>query len=97
MIKHIVFFRLLETKEKPQLILDLKSRLEALPKTIDAIDQFEVGINFSPRDAAYDLALLSDFKTRQDLDTYNNHPDHQKLVGYLNGIKKEIAIVDYEY
>jgi hypothetical protein len=97
MIKHIVFFRVLETTDKQNLILDLKSRLESLPSTIDSIDKFEVGMNFSPREAAYDLALVSDFKSRQDLETYNTHPDHQKLVSYLNGIKKEIAVVDYEY
>lgn len=100
MIKHVVFFRLKESdipglKEKQ--LEELKYYIENLGKTIEVITAIEAGINISDRDAAYDLALISDFKSEEDLRKYNAHPEHQKVVSFLEEIKKEIAVVDYIY
>jgi len=100
MIKHIVFFRLKEQQDldlKKQQLLKLKSFLESLKEKIGWIVHLEAGINFSTRDVAYDLALVSDFASETDLEKYIAHPEHQKLLEFLNGIKKEVAVVDYEY
>ena len=100
MIKHIVFFRLKEQEDKEikqQQLLDLKNFLESLKDKISWIRNIEVGINYSTRDVAYDLALISDFDSNEDLEKYLAHPEHQKLVDFLNGIKKDVALVDYIY
>ena len=100
MIKHIVFFRLKEQQDKEikqQQLLDLKNFLESLKDKISWIRNIEVGINYSTRDVAYDLALISDFDSNEDLEKYISHPEHQKLVDFLNDIKKEVALVDYIY
>ncbi len=100
MIKHIVFFRLKEQQDqdlKKQQLLKLKNFLESLKEKIGWIVHLEAGINFSTREVAFDLALISDFKSVADLEKYIAHPEHQKLVEFLNEIKKEVAVVDYEY
>ena len=100
MIKHIVFFRLKEQQDqelKQQQLLKLKNFLESLKDKISWIRNIEVGINYSTRDIAYDLALISDFNSNEDLEKYISHPEHQKLVDFLNDIKKEVALVDYVY
>lgn len=100
MIKHIVFFRLKEQENKQiklNQLQELKNFLESLKNKIDWIVNLEVGINYSTRDVAFDLALISDFKNNEDLENYISHPEHQKLLDLLNDIKKEVAIVDYEY
>ena len=100
MIKHIVFFRLKEQKDeelKQKQLLELKNILESLKSKIDWIVHLEAGINYSTREVAFDLALNSDFATNEDLEKYISHPEHQKLVDFLNDIKKEVAVVDYVY
>ena len=100
MIKHIVFFRLKETigaGNKSAQLNELKDRIMSLSTHIKEIENIEVGINFSDREVAYDLALISDFKSKKDLGIYKDHPEHQKLIAYLREIVKDIAGVDYIY
>ena len=100
MLKHIVFFRLKDSEdpeEKGIRLNELKTMIEALPDKIDVIVSMEVGINISVRDVAYDLALVTEFRSAQDLAIYNAHPEHQKVVDFLKNIKKELAVVDYEF
>jgi len=100
MIRHIVFFRLKEQNDKglkQDQLQDLKNFLESLKEKIEGIVHLETGINFSAREVAFDLALISDFASVNDLEKYIAHPEHQKLLELLNEIKKEVAVVDYEY
>lgn len=100
MIKHIVFFRLKEgenPEEKDIRLNELKTMIEALHDKIDVIVSIETGINISGRDVAYDLALVSEFRSAKDLAIYNSHPEHQKVVDFLKNIKKDVAVVDYEF
>ena len=69
MVKHIVFFKLednsYENKETIRyMILNLKDK-------ISVIKGFEVGINFSQEQRAYDLALVSDFEN-DDVKDFKN-------------------------
>ena len=95
MIKHIVFFKI-NVDNKPEELRKLKSMIEDLGKTVPDVIKIEAGINFSERDAAYDIALVSEFRDRKALAAYQVHPEHQKLVEYLKGLDREVAVVDYE-
>jgi hypothetical protein len=97
MIKHIVFFRFPGLEEKEALLNEFKSRTEDLGQKIPEIQHIEAGINFSDRETAYDVALVSEFKSREDLDIYRTHPDHLALIDFLNQYKRDIAVVDYEF
>jgi hypothetical protein len=80
---------------KLQELTKLKKMINELGNKIGEIAFIEAGINISPRDVAYDLVLVSDFKTDADLQTYINHPEHQKIVHFLKDIKLSSAVVDY--
>lgn len=82
---------------KKQKLEDLKKMIDELSYTIKEIVSIEAGINFSTREVAYDLVLLSVFKTTEDLLLYSAHPEHQKLVEFLKDIKLSSAVVDYFY
>ncbi len=97
MIKHIVFFRFPGLEEKEAFLHELKSRIENLGQKIPEIQHIEAGLNFSDRETAYDIALVSEFKSREDLDIYRTHPDHLTLIDFLNQHKRDIAVVDYEF
>ena len=58
----------------------------------------EVGLNFNDTDAASDVVLVSEFETKEDLNTYQNHPEH-KAVGatYVRPYVAERRVCDYEF
>ncbi len=99
MIKHIVMWKLKDSARgvsKEENAMELKSVLEDLKSKIDVIKEIEVGIDFNKSAAAYDVALYSVFDSRDDLQTYQKHPEHVKVVDFVNEIRDERVVVDYE-
>lgn len=75
----------------------VRAELLALKKKIPVILEFEVGINFTEGDAAYDLVINSSFSSKEDLKRYQVHPDHQAFIRFNKDYSAKKAIVDYEY
>ena len=99
MIKHIVLWRVqdsVEGKTKGEAALFLKEALESLKGRIPEIHFLEAGVNFNPADFACDLSLYSEFKTRQDLDGYQKHPEHLKVAEQVKKFAIERRVSDYE-
>ena len=100
MIKHIVLIKiskLLNESQKKKAILHLRSSLDGLPKKISEINSYETGINISSSLNAYDIALVSEFKDTESLEAYRIHPDHVLVLKFINEIKENIAVLDYEF
>jgi hypothetical protein len=100
MIKHIVFFNLAEEaegKSKLELAQFIKSELENLKNLIPQIINIEVGINIPnlPK-TNWDLALYSEFANLEDLDIYQEHPEHKKVAAFIGKVRTERAAADYE-
>jgi len=100
MIKHIVFFGLADSaegKSKAENAQIIKSGLENLIHLIPQIKKIEVGINYpnSPK-TNYDIALYSEFDAMEDVDIYQEHPEHKKVAAYIAKVKISRAAVDYE-
>ena len=99
MIKHIVLWKIkdgVEGKTKKESILTLKEALEGLKGKIKEIQFLEAGLNFNPADTACDLSLYTEFKSRQDLDLYQKHPEHMKVVELVKKLAAERRVSDYE-
>lgn len=99
MVRHIVVWKLKEQADlrvKADNAQMLKRELEGLKSKIGEIRSLEVGVNFNPALDAYDLALVSEFDTRHDLDVYQNHPEHQRVIGILRQYRDLRIVVDYE-
>lgn len=99
MIKHIVLWKLKEFSEganKEQNIGKMKRELEALKEKIPQIRHIEVGMNIIPSDAAYDVALYSDFANEQDLNVYQKHPEHLRVADFIGKIRESRVVVDYK-
>ncbi len=100
MIKHIVMWKLKDSfngETKSEMISNVKSILEDLKSKINVIIEIEVGINFNASEAASDVVLYSTFKSREDLDIYQKHPDHLKVAGYISEIRTDRTVADYEF
>jgi hypothetical protein len=99
MVKHIVMLQLKDypaNTQKLENALQLKKALEHMKIFIDEIKYIEVGLNFSESPLAYDLVLTATFNSQSDLARYMNHPEHKKILVFLNQVTERKAIVDYE-
>ena len=94
MIKHIVFFKI-KAQNKKEELEELKKMIDNLAKTIPSVVTIEGGINFSPRESAFDIALLAEFEDKKGLMEYQEHPEHIKLIHRLKKLDRELAVVDY--
>lgn len=99
MIKHVVVWKLkdfAEGADKARNAKRLKIELEALKSAIPQIVQLEVGINALASDAAYDVVLISEFKNEQDLDIYQNHPNHRAVADFVAKVRESRVVIDYK-
>jgi hypothetical protein len=83
-------------KSKEENAKKLKNRLESLKDKITEIKSIEVGINIKNSDVSSDVVLYSEFDSMDDLEAYQKHPDHVKISEFVNEIRLERRVVDYE-
>ncbi len=62
---------------------------------IDVLKDIEVGINFSKEERAYDIVLITEFDSKEDLKAYASHPFHQKIISYMKTTAKSSKVVDF--
>jgi hypothetical protein len=99
MIKHIVMWRLKEHAEGNDKAVNarlVKEKLEALRGRIPGMLKVEVGIDFSATDASADVVLYSEFESREALDGYQAHPEHEALKPFVSAVRVSRQLVDYE-
>lgn len=100
MIKHIVMWKLKEEAEgnnKSENANKIKGLIEGLEGKIKELKFIEVGINFNSSEAAYDVVLNSDFETVNDLDIYQEHPEHIKVKEFIGKVTEGRVVADYEF
>lgn len=97
MIKHIVLWNLRgETPErKAEAALLVKEVFENLAGEIPGLLRLEIGIDFSRVDYACDIALYSEFESREALDNYASHPAHTHAKKVLGDLRIARHQVDY--
>lgn len=100
MINHVVLFKLkkFDTSEQKETVLnEFKNRLLDLKKHIPQLKFIEVGKYYKLDSPSYDLSLITHFESVSDLDIYRVHPEHLKVVDFVNEVVTERAAVDYEF
>ncbi len=95
MVRHIVFFKLKDNSENIK--QEVKKQLLWLKESINILQSIEVGFNFSKEDRAYDIVLITDFNSKEDLTTYATHKAHLKVIKYIKTVAIDTKVVDYEY
>ncbi len=100
MIKHVVMWKLKDEAEgnyKPKNKELAKSSLLGLVPVISQITSLEVGENFNPTEAAFDLVLITIHQDRDALLEYINHLAHKEVAGFIGKIVADRKVVDFEY
>lgn len=97
MIKHDVMWKVKgDATEKKIKSQQIKEALESLIPIIKEIHYLEVGINQIYTERSADVILKSTFKSLADLETYQVHPEHKKVVAFIKENVTEAWAVDYE-
>jgi len=92
MVKHIVMWKLRNKTDAAA----LKKRLEALNDRIPGLIHIEAGIDFLESEQSADLLLYSELESREALDAYQAHPEHQAVVPLIKAAAASRTVVDYE-
>jgi hypothetical protein len=100
MIKHIVFFKLSKVKTPEEGQLQLKRMQEIfapLGDKLPFIIEYRTGINFNTASHAWDFVIDSIFQNNEDLQKYQESPEHKEAVKNASWIEKSKAVIDYEF
>lgn len=100
MIRHIIMFKftdVLNDSDRLSKAEKMKSSFGSMKSLISVVKSYDVKINMKKTDFSYDVVILSEYDSWEDLDTYINHTEHQKAIAMCKDIKKEKAVIDYEY
>lgn len=81
---------------KAENLVRMRKALEALPGKIEVIRHLKVGIDGLRSDSSWDIVLMVDLETWDDLGTYQQHPEHLKVVELVARLRQEKAMVDFE-
>lgn len=100
MIRHVVMFKFKDEAEgrtKAENLSLTKAMLEKLPTVLSQIRFQQVALNSVDADQSnYDLCLICDFDSFDDLHSYIIHPDHQAVGAFMRPLRTDRACVDYE-
>lgn len=99
MIKHIVFFRILDETDatKRKAVAEELNEIFSPLSSIEPVREFRTGINFNGAPHAWDFVIDSIFDNRDQLEAYQVSREHQEAIKRASHIKKEKAVVDYQY
>lgn len=92
MIKHIVMWKLRDKADAPE----IKQKLEALAGKIPGLIKIEVGIDFLESEQSADVVLYSELESREALESYQTHPEHQAVVPLVKAAAIARTVVDYD-
>ena len=98
MFNHIVLFKLKEFQNeqiKSEIRGQIKNALLGLKEKITGLKQIEVGNNFELNAASFDICLTTRFDSFEKFVTYRDHPEHQKVSGFIRANTVDRAVVDY--
>ncbi|WP_317202977.1 Dabb family protein [Janthinobacterium sp.] len=98
MIKHIVFWKLKEHAEgQPRAVnaVKMKSLLDACAHLVPGMLTFEAVLAQPGLEATYDVALYSEFASKEALDAYQEHPEHCAIKPFIGAVREARQCMDY--
>jgi hypothetical protein len=99
MIRHIVEFRL-SADDQEQRAVDARGihdRLTALVEIVPTVRTVTVAADLGLIEGHWDVVLVSEHDSTDDLEAYQAHPAHRDAVAWVSTVVSDRATVDYEY
>lgn len=96
MIYHSVLFKWKPETPSDKIEAAIQA-LNALQGKVPSLLMIRAGVNFSDRSGGFSHLLISTFSSQTDLQAYQIHPDHQKVViDFIRPILAELVVGDIE-
>ena len=73
-----------------------RDRLLSMEGRIDVLRGIEAGIDVVRSERSWDLALITRFDSREDLETYAVHPVHTEVLSFIRQSARGAITVDFE-
>lgn len=99
MIKHIVMWTLKDEAEGKSAVENakkIKQMLEGLNGKIPGLVHLEVGLDIFQASPPWQVVLYSELESRDALQGYQSHPEHQRCVEFVKKVVGDRGVVDYE-
>ena len=94
MLVHIVCWKYKpETTEEQR--NDHIAKLHELAHVIPNIESFQVGADILHLERSFDTGLVAKYADRKALDSYTDHPEHQKVAALGKEIAETVVSVDF--
>lgn len=100
MINHVVMFKLKEYnsfEEKESVLETFRSKLLSLKGVISELKYIEVGKHYMINSPSFDICMITHFDSVEDLKKYQVHPDHMKIIDFVQAVTVSRAAVDFEF
>ena len=95
MLKHYVLIRYEKTASDEH-IAEFCRRMLALRTSVEGIEHLEIGRDILRDARSWDLILIMRFASIDVLRSYQQHPEHQKVMAFNQPFVANVASVDFE-
>lgn len=94
MLTHIVLFKLKD--RSPESVARTADVLRNMEGKIEQLLSIEVGTDVVHSERSYDISLVTKFASLEDMQAYQVHPEHKKVIEHMSAAREAQAVVDYE-
>ena len=94
MVRHIVLFKIKD--EFRAEIPDMVEKFYGMKGKIEGLVNLEAGADFLHSDRSYDVALITEFSSREALEAYQTHPVHLPVKKRMGEVRVSSVACDYE-
>jgi hypothetical protein len=93
-ITHIILVKLKNSNEGS--INSMKNKLLGMKGKIESLKDLSVGADFVHAEISYDIAMIAQFNSKEDLNAYITHPAHIEVGKYIEDVQAKVVAVDFE-
>jgi len=93
-LTHVVMFKFKQPTD--EVLEKASSLLRGLSGQVPQLISIEVGVDILHSARSYDLAIITRFASMADLEAYQTHPEHVKVLDYLRTVLSGSVAVDFE-
>jgi hypothetical protein len=92
---HVVFFKFKDRSQEN--IEKAKTIMQGLQGKIPELKSMEIGLDVVHSERSYDIALITRFDNKTDMEVYANHPIHvNEVLRFLRPMQENSITVDFE-
>jgi len=95
MLQHYVLIKF-QKSVSAEHVAEFCKRMMALKTTVAGIDHLEIGHDILHDARSWDLILVMRFASVDVLRSYQQHPEHQKVMAFNQPFVADVASVDFE-